>query len=129
MTAADYRTLADAALADGSPVAKRLRTGRAVDLRHGSGKARHSLGIVLRPSLSADGGIALAVEYLDGMTTGNTVTASASPERIECQRCAAPPAYLRPLDLLRIVLRSYGFPGGERRDGRDYWGLTDSPGR
>lgn len=125
---ATYRDLAAAALAVES-VAAHVRKGRAVDLRHGSGATRHDLGIMLRPSLSADGGIALAIEYQDGITTGNTVTAaSASPEYLDCATCRTAPGETWPFDLLRIVLRAYGVDGPERRDGRRYWGSVDSPG-
>lgn len=127
-TASAYRDLAAAALAV-DPIAAHVRKGRTVDLRHGAGKTRHSLGIALRPSLSAGGGIALAVEYLDGLTTGNTVTAaSTSPEYLDCATCRTAPGETWPLDLLRIALRAYGVGGSERRDGRRYWGLVDSPG-
>jgi len=126
-TASAYRDLAARALAVES-IATHVREGRTVDLRHGSDKARHSLGIVLRPSLDADGGIALAVEYLDGLTTGNTVTANASPEYLDCATCRTAPGELWPLDLLRTVLRSYGYPGPARVTRGRYWGLIDRPG-
>ena len=123
-----YRDLAAAALAVES-IAAHVRKGRAVDLRHGSGKARHDLGIMLRPSLSADGGIALAVEYLDGLTTGNTVTAaSPSPEYLDCATCQTAPGETWPLDLLKIVLRAYGYPDTARVTRGRYWGLIDTPG-
>lgn len=137
-----YAELSRFALRDGS-IAKRLRTHREVDLRHGDNL--HSLGIVIVPSLEDDE-IVLTVDHRAAAEASPSPNAAegyahriisstivvpvdgreiSNAEYLDCGRCGSGVS-LTPTELLGLVLRAYGWGASrESRDGSTYYTDVD----